>query len=765
MQKSTTLAVRILAITVPAIFLVIRTNAQLPAFPGADGAAANVTGGRGGIVYHVTKLDKNYSDTVNGTLRYGLNDANFAAGTKRTIVFDVGGTFWLGRYGAERGHYNGWDTQDRLDIGSNVTIAGQTAPGLVYIMGGVIKASKTNVIVRNVLVAPGYGMRSFEKPDDVPPTLPKAGDFPDAYVYDAFDISGQNVMIDHCTTVYATDETISCNELANNFTFQYCNVSQGQNYPQLDAESTSTNYTGHALGSLLQAGSNAKISVLNNLYAHQKGRLPRVGTETAKLTVSGVGAVNDFRNNVFYNWLSTAGTGANSQPSTNNFINNFYLAGPGGDNPVGGTNYAIGNAAGGTGLFSGDSTSTTRAYVNGNIKDTDKNGNPNNTSSADASFSSIVAMSAAANVNQGMTLKATNAFRNVLRYVGYRWWERDYDFTLGNTDAINTLDERIIYETYTGTGKIIAWADDPFNSDPNEGVEWRNMLAFRANTNTAAAPFNRPAGWDTDSDGMPDNWEIEHGLNPSVANNNDDFDNDGYTDLEEYLNDVAAWPSPGAIYFTGATNSRYALIYNWQVTGEPVNIAGLGTVTTSSRWQPSRYDTAVISNATVVVDAVGQNTGILRLTNNGTLNITAGWLKAGALAIGSGCTLAVQPAGALRLTGSGSITLSGGGTFTNAGTLDIMTWSGTLPAGFVNTGTVLDRSLIRVQSVVPSGADVQVNIQGYRCHNYQLQYSDDLSGGTWTNVGSPVAGADAFLALTHSGGAAAQQRFYRVAVD
>ncbi len=749
------------------------TTGLLPAFPGADGAAKYVTGGRGGIVYHVTLLDKNFGDTRAGTLRYGLNDANFPAGVPRTIVFDVAGVFWLGRYGAESNYDNGWNAgQSRYDFPGNATIAGQTAPGPVIIMGGNVHCNSANTTVRDVTFAPGYGMQGFHEP----PNPPIPGDFPDAYVYDAVDIQNQNVMLDHLTTIYATDEAISCNEMADNLTIQYCDVSQGQNYPQADAESTGLNYTGHALAHLLQAGSNAKISVLNNLYAHQKGRLPRVGSEV------GTGAFNDFRNNVFYNWLGTAGSGASGQPSFDNFINNFYLAGPGGDNPVGGANSNLTFTAGGTGIFNGADSTLTRVFRAGNLKDTNNNGSPNDTSSADGDYSSIAAQSAAYNVNIGVTLSAPDALTNVLRYVGSRWWERPYVFTLGNTGAIVTndvatyIDERLIHETITGTGKIIAWADDPFNSDPNEGVEWRNLLALRADPYTGVAPFNRPAGWDTDGDGMPDDWEIEHGLNPFVANNNGDFDNDGYTDLEEYLNEVAAWPAAGNIVFTGATNRRYAVIFNWQVSGAAVNISGLGTVITSSPWQPSRYDTAVISNATVLVDAVGQHAGVLRLTNNATLNITNGWLKiANTLNIGPGCTNVVKLTGdlevetnlvnngTLRLTGAAA--LSVGGAFTNYGVLDIMAWNGTLPAGFVNHGIVLDRSLVRVTSPAVVGPDFQVTIQGYTGHNYQLQYRDGLPAGAWSNIGGPVAGADVPIVFTHPAGATAPQRFYRVAVD
>src|SRR5947208_2738270 len=135
----------------------------IPAFPGADGAGAFAAGGRGGIVYHVSSLDGeiNGNRTVLGTLGYGLNDANFA-GQARTIVFDVGGTIWLGR----KNETEGWDTQDPISAGtllnnSRITIAGQTAPGGITLAGGGLKLNGNNIILRNVTIAPGYGARHF----------------------------------------------------------------------------------------------------------------------------------------------------------------------------------------------------------------------------------------------------------------------------------------------------------------------------------------------------------------------------------------------------------------------------------------------------------------------------------------------------------------------------------------------------------------------------------------------------------------------------
>ncbi|HEY7373604.1 MAG TPA: hypothetical protein VIF57_15695 [Polyangia bacterium] len=579
----------------------------IPAFPGADGAAARITGGRRGAVYHVTKLDTDFNDVAVGTLRYGLTMLT----GPRTIVFDVSGVIHLGRPAVAGwdANGNGWDTQSRLNIPSDTTIAGQTAPGPIIIMGGTIKPGGNNIIIRNVTFAVGYGSRTFDEPGKPP----VAGDFPDSYTYDAIDISGTNVMIDHVTAIYGTDETVSMNELANNVTVQFCTIAQGQNYPQADAEASSLTYTGHALGSLLQAGSNAKVSFLHNLYAHLKGRLPRVGTESSVLTTAGVGAFNDFRNNVFYNWLGTAGTGASGQASQNNFVGNFYLAGPGGDNPSGGTSTAITTASGGTSVFNGSDSTNTKVYHSGNVKDVNKDGDASDgTALANSDFGSSSFESAAYTQTPyyGATDDAATAFKRVTDYSGARWWSRA------------AVDARLVGETRAGTGKIVAWADDPFNASASEGTEWRALVA--------TPTVSQPAGYDSDNDGMPDAWESQHGFNPNVADDSGDADGDGYTNLEEYLNEVAAWPAMAELIFDGARGVRYAEIGNWRVRGAPA----------TAIWQPSRYDSAVIAAGTAVVDAGGQSAGRVRVAAS--LAVKAGELVVrGPLTIAAGGRVAL----------------------------------------------------------------------------------------------------------------------------
>ena len=75
------------------------------AFPGAEGWGRFAAGGRGGDVYVVTNLD----DDGPGSLRDALREGN------RTVIFRVSGTILL-------------DAELFLER-SNVTVAGQTAPG------------------------------------------------------------------------------------------------------------------------------------------------------------------------------------------------------------------------------------------------------------------------------------------------------------------------------------------------------------------------------------------------------------------------------------------------------------------------------------------------------------------------------------------------------------------------------------------------------------------------------------------------------------
>jgi hypothetical protein len=66
-------------------------------------------------------------------------------------------------------------------------------------------------------------------------------------------------------------------------------------------------------------------------------------------------------------------------------------------------------------------------------------------------------------------------------------------------------------------------ADANLDQD-NDGLT--NLQEYQNGTN--------PTSQDTDNDGMPDGWEITYGLNPNVDDASSDKDNDGYNNLQEY---------------------------------------------------------------------------------------------------------------------------------------------------------------------------------------------------------------------------------------
>src|SRR5262249_32787890 len=143
-------------------------------------------------------------------------------------------------------------------------------------------------------------------------------------------------------------------------------------------------------------------------------------------------------------------------------------------------------------------------------------------------------------VATGVVDTAAKARDRVLAYAGATWANR------------NSIDARIVGDVTTGTGAII-------NTVPT--TEWDAVMNLRAGSfggTGGNGAHLRGANFDTDGDGMPDTWEVAHGLNPAAADFNGDYDSDGYTNLEEYLNEISEWPAPQPIVFNAATNNRYA---------------------------------------------------------------------------------------------------------------------------------------------------------------------------------------------------------------
>ncbi len=100
--------------------------------------------------------------------------------------------------------------------------------------------------------------------------------------------------------------------------------------------------------------------------------------------------------------------------------------------------------------------------------------------------------------------------------------EEAYTEVLNNAGASlhrDAVDARVVNEVRTRTGKIID------SQDEVGGIG-------------SITEVHRPADFDTDEDGMPDTWEIAQGLNSNNTEDGNDINisNEGYTNLEVYLN-------------------------------------------------------------------------------------------------------------------------------------------------------------------------------------------------------------------------------------
>ena len=357
---------------------------------------------------------------------------------------------------------------------SHITIAGQTTPG-----DGICLKNYALVIAADHVIVRYIRCRP--------------GDNAKAESDSMSISSGHDIIVDHCSASWSVDETLSASSRGRlgNVTVQWCIISESLN--------DSIHHKGpHGYGSLIRGSFGNGYTYHHNLYAHHRARLPRPGNYIDR-TRDPEGFVLDFRNNVIYNWAGhAAGYNADGSNGTNsitkmNFVSNYYKAGV--------------NSSGS--LAFSESTKSAIAWFSGNCM----NGSYPDDPWSLVSFSKFSAediktykQSSPIPVPGVTTDDAMTAYKRVLAESGAILPKRD------------AVDIRIVNDVKNRTGKII--------DDEQQVGGWPELKSI--------APPE-----DSDKDGMPNTWEKQHGLNPDdPADRNADADADGYTNLEEYLNNT-----------------------------------------------------------------------------------------------------------------------------------------------------------------------------------------------------------------------------------
>ena len=506
--------------------------AQAPAFPGAEGHGRYVTGGRGGKIVHVTNLN----DSGTGSFREAVKSGN------KIIVFDVAGVIAL---------------KSDLKFADNITILGQTAPSPGITLRYYTVQPGSNNIIRFIRIRRGQ----------------------EKNINDGADASWQRnktgIIFDHCSFSWSIDEVASFYD-NNNFTMQWCTVAESLTNP------------GHSKGAHGYGGiwGGKLASFHHNFVAHLMNRGPRFNgarygwtgyTNNKEYSTykwqNTVQAENvDFRNCVMYNAQGTCYGGPGGGQI--NIVNNYYKAGP--SHSLKGTtlnglkvDVSTGKERGSQDritlvTLSTQSNSdknhpelydmTSRYYINGNTTETTKGSKTANKDwkgvsydkgvpsqngeyySPDANnyYGDAVAhttisgkscvkikMDEPAPTGQVTTHSAAEAYEKVLAYVGASLYRDE-------------IDARYMEEAKTGTAKYKgSITKSPGIIDKVSDVNGYTEANFGTGT--------RPADFDTDKDGIPDEWEKANGLNLNDASDalTYSLDKKGYyTNIEVYANSL-----------------------------------------------------------------------------------------------------------------------------------------------------------------------------------------------------------------------------------
>jgi PKD repeat protein len=432
-------------------------QAQQPAFPGAEGFGAFASGGRSGVVLHVTNLN----NSGPGSLRDAV-----LSNVTRTVVFDVSGTINL---------------LSALTITrSNLTIAGQTAPGDGIALKGNLTSVQfpaRNVIVRYIRCRPGdINCTNFQE---------------DAFHFDTV----YNSIVDHVSASWSVDEALSTST-STNISVQWCMISEPLNNSChfIDGQGTNCCMT-HGYASLIRYGKGG-ISYHHNLYAHTFSRNPRPG-DSIHL---------DFVNNIIFDFQDHVGYNANDSADnpggyTNflNLVNNFAISGL---STVSSSKRRV--------LFANSAGLNCQVYESGNLMDTNTANLP--LTGVALGWAAITG-SPGSNATQFTSPPAPQVNKDSPNGAYVRVLS-----SVGASAARDAVDSRIVSDVLLKTGGLI--------NSQNEVGGWPTLNSL-------------PAPLDTDQDGMPDFWEQAMGSSTNNAADRNDLMPDGYTRLEWYLNWLA----------------------------------------------------------------------------------------------------------------------------------------------------------------------------------------------------------------------------------
>ncbi|QEK50876.1 polysaccharide lyase [Pedobacter aquae] len=463
-------------------------QADILAFPGAEGGGAYAFGGRGGKVYVVTNLN----DSGPGSLRWACEQ-----GGARIVVFNVAGIIRLKTPLIIRAPY--------------ITIAGQTAPGDgVCVAGESVWLNTHDVVVRYMRFRRG-----------------------ETYVGRRDDAIGGNpvgnIMIDHVSASWGLDENMSMYRHMYNDSTGKAEVKLGtvnitiQN--SIFSEALDT--WNHAFGSTL-GGENCAF--VRNLWADNAARNPSIGWN----------GVFNFANNVMFNWVHRSIDGGD-YTAQYNIINNYFKPGPltPKTQPIG---YRILKPESGRSKL--PYVVFGRAHVEGNIVEGNTKVTQNNWDGGiqlenkkgeSMTYDEAKPYFAAMRVQKPLPMPKMTIIPA----------QQAYNYVLDNAGATlpkrDPVDARIVKQVRTGEIEYIKDVKLPeadfkhrrLPKDSYKGGIITDISQVGGYPKYEGKPYK-----DSDNDGMPDDYETKNGLNAKDASDAGKITASGYSNIEVYLNSV-----------------------------------------------------------------------------------------------------------------------------------------------------------------------------------------------------------------------------------